>query len=432
MKGTIYHIGRNKNSNEIHIFNETVSSSHAQLLYDENGDLIIIDLSSKNGILINGEKIASPVKLFTNDIITIGTFNCTRSDIINAIKIFDFKNKKPEIRSILLNSSIDKKNNINNINKIYKMNYKTVFITITALAFVAVALGATLFSNELKGSKKVKNNDNVENISEKIKTNSISEPIKFKKQRTDVTYNFSCLSSTNDVRSNEMIFKFGEFTRNTQNTILNEIEITLNEEKEAGDNMIVQLKEKYTFKNNGSDYFKLNRIMKDLVKRLAKPRGVNYEMHFIEDTIMNVITLGGHIVVFKGMYDFCQSDSEIASIISHEISHNELGHSTLSLKKQKIAEKFGVFGQIAIAMENVLTTSFNQKQETEADLFGMDIMFPTSYENCDAIKLWNRMSEKEDEFNLADNFFRSHPYSRNRASCVDYHLKSNYNKECQN
>jgi predicted Zn-dependent protease len=170
--------------------------------------------------------------------------------------------------------------------------------------------------------------------------------------------------------------------------------------------------------------------MKDLVKRLANPRGVEYEMHFIDDTIMNVLTLGGHILFFKGMYEFCETDSEIASIISHEISHNELGHSTLALKKQKMANNFGIFGQIALTMESMVTTSFNQKQETEADLFGMDIMYPTMYKNCDAINLWERMSDNERDFSLTDNFFRSHPYSANRASCVSNHLKSNYNKKC--
>ena len=206
----------------------------------------------------------------------------------------------------------------------------------------------------------------------------------------------------------------------------------MSEEKEAGDKLLKHYKEKYTFKNNGSEYFKLNRIMKDLLKRLAKPRGIDYEIHFVDDTIVNVFTLGGHIVFFKGMYDFCETDSEIASIISHEISHNELGHSTLALKKRKAASKWGIIGQIALTVESMVTTSFNQKQETEADLFGMDIMFPTAYKSCDAIKLWSRMSEGENDFNPLDNILRSHPYSQNRANCVENHLESNYNKQCNN
>ena len=97
-----------------------------------------------------------------------------------------------------------------------------------------------------------------------------------------------------------------------------------------------------------------------------------------------------------------------------------------------MANNFGIFGQIALTMESMVTTSFNQKQETEADLFGMDIMYPTMYKNCDAINLWERMSDNERDFSLTDNFFRSHPYSANRASCVANHLKSNYNKKCSN
>ena len=430
MKEAVYHIGRNKNSNEIYVFNETVSSSHAQVIIDENSDLIIIDLSSKNGILVNGTKILSPVKLLKNDIITIGDFDCTQTDLLNAIKVFDFKNKIPSERSIPLKSSLVKET-IKPKNKI-KMNKKSAFITLIILGIVVVALGVTVTSDQRVKKKKYNKKNRVEKTAEVSESNSTEPIIKFKKQRTDVTYNFGCLASSGDVRSNEAIFKFGEFTRNAQNTVLNDVQVTLQEEKEAGDKLIEHYKEKYTFKSNGSEYFKLDRIMKDLVKRLANPRGVEYEMHFVDDTIMNVFTLGGHIVFFKGMFEFCETDSEIASIISHEISHNELGHSTLALKKQKMANKWGVFGQIALTMESMVTTSFNQKQETEADLFGMDIMYPTLYKNCDAIKLWKRMSDNEHDFNLAENFFRSHPYSRNRANCVEHHLESNYNKKCNN
>jgi len=430
MRETVYHIGRNKNSNEIYVFNETVSSSHAQIIIDENGDLIIIDLSSKNGILVNGKKIISPVKLIKGDVITIGDFNCMQSDLVNSIKVFDFKNQQPTERSVPLKSSLLKENNKAK-NKI-KMNKKSAFITLIILGIVVVAFGVTVASDQRVKKKKYNNKNRVEKTTEVSESNSTEPIIKFKKQRTDVTYNFSCLASSGDVRSNVAIFKFGEFTRNAQNTVLNDVQVTLQEEKEAGDALIKHYKEKYTFKNSGAEYFKLNRIMKDLVKRLANPRGVDYEMHFVDDTIMNVFTLGGHIVFFKGMFEFCETDSEIASIISHEISHNELGHSTLALKKQKMANNWGIFGQIALTMESMVTTSFNQKQETEADLFGMDIMYPTLYKNCDAIKLWKRMSDNENDFNLAENFFRSHPYSRNRASCVERHLESNYNKKCSN
>ena len=63
MQGDIYHIGRNQKSNQIFISDISVSSIHAQVLIDEDKNLIIIDLSSKNGTYINNEKISGLQKL---------------------------------------------------------------------------------------------------------------------------------------------------------------------------------------------------------------------------------------------------------------------------------------------------------------------------------------------------------------------------------
>ena len=128
----------------------------------------------------------------------------------------------------------------------------------------------------------------------------------------------------------------------------------------------------------------------------------------------------------------CKSNSEIAAVIGHEIAHNELGHLTLALKKQKASSEFGPLSDIFLHIENTLTVSFNQKQEAEADFFGIDIVYPTSYNTCEAINLWNRMSNKDSDFNITDNFFRSHPYSKNRAICIQNHLDKNYNHRCNN
>ena len=79
-----------------------------------------------------------------------------------------------------------------------------------------------------------------------------------------------------------------------------------------------------------------------------------------------------------------------------------------------------------------ISISFNQKQELEADLFGIDIMYPTKYKTCSAISLWKRMAEFDGSKNNFEIFFQSHPYSESRASCIKTHLTSNYNKSCNN
>jgi len=437
----LYHIGRDKAKNEIYIIDDSVSLSHAQILIDENVDLIIIDLSSKNGVFVNGNKIQFPLKLENEDVIKLGNFSFTKQDLLNAIKVFESNKKKGNPSNISLISSIQKiskkskpKNKIN--------TKRSTVITLIILGMTIIAFGANYLikqntiKEKLRGDKienhkdSIEGNDNKEEKSETKNKTPKKIQQKITKQSTDVTYDFSCLSTKDDGGSNEMIFEFGELTRDVQSTILKDIEISIKDEKQAGNNYVNELLKEKKSITKGKDYLRLNRIMKDLISRLAEPRGVKYEMFFIDDTIENVFTLGGNIIFYKGMYDLCLTDSEIASLISHEIAHNELGHSTLALKKQKMANDFGIFGEIALVFESIASTSFNQKQETEADMFGMDLMYPTHYHNCASVAFWKRMSEDENDFNISENLFRSHPYSKNRANCLRDHLNNNYNINC--
>lgn len=447
MRDNLYHIGRDKFDNEIYIINDSVSSTHAQVLIDENSDVVIIDLSSKNGVYVNDTKIESPVKLKTGDVITLGDFSFTNKDLLHAIRVFDYKQNLSKEKNVPLNSSIQE-----NSKPLKKklMTKKSLFIMLIALGLVITAFGANYFvkqnaikRNFEKNIKKDKADNSkeadIDETEETVKiekketentTTTTNNQNNKRKQRTDVTYDFSCLATEGDGGSNETIFVFGELTRNVQNSILKDVEISIKDEKEAGNKLVEKLKEEKKFITHGSDFNKLNRIMKDLIFRLADPRGVEYDMYFVDDTIKNVFTLGGNIIFYKGMYDFCISESELAAIISHEIAHNELGHSTLAFKKQRVANNFGIFGNFALLFESMASTSFNQKQETEADMFGMDLVFPTNYKNCASVSLWKRMSKNENDFHAAENFFRSHPYSKNRSLCLKRHLKTNYNMHC--
>lgn len=441
MKGRVYHIGRSNNSNELFIFNESVSTSHAQVIIDENNDLIIIDLESKNGVIVNGDKIVSPVKLIPGDTITLGEFKCTQKDLLHSIKVFDYKNNQPKLQSVVLRSSILKlkktpKKRKFKIGISVSNNFWIWFLFFVSIILFVIGIYSMSSQSELKEKYNKKNrNSKTEQIDDELSTEKKQKERKKsrsrKKQRTDVNYDFSCLITENDGGSNESIIVFGDLTRDVQNSILNGIDVTVSEEQKQGEQYITELKKNKRFITSGSELSRINSIMKNLVSRLAKPRGFKYKIYLVEDTLVNAVTIGGHIVIYTGMMNFCKNNSEIASVISHEIAHNELGHLTLNMKKQKAAQEFGIFGEIALLVESIATSSFNQKQETEADLFGMDLMYPTSYKNCSAISLWKRMAENENEFNVIDNFIRSHPYSINRAHCIDHHLESNYDKHCE-
>jgi pSer/pThr/pTyr-binding forkhead associated (FHA) protein len=404
--------------NDVVIENDpTVSRVHLAVFIDDEKNIFVTDLKSTNGTYVNGVKIEESVKLKTLDVLKIGNtlVNWPKflKDDDNIEKVYQTLNDSSEIAE----SEKIIKNSTKKVGNIYKYALVLIFIILGIILSMAFA------------EKEVNYNfDDIKNSNEDATT--LDYQNQQKKQRTNVTYDFSCLNSDGDAGSNDAIYSFGEITRDIQSSFFEDIDISIEDEQEQGRKLLKALKKEYRFIETGNNYNNLKSILNNLVSRLAKPKGFNYKIFLLDDSTLNAVTLGGHIFFYKGMFDFCKTNSEIAAIISHEIAHNELGHSTLAMKKQKAANDWGVLGEIFLEIESVTTLSFNQKQESEADLFGMDLVYPTNFKNCDAITLWNRMSQNESRFDIVENFFRSHPYSKNRSRCIKNHLKSNYNKNC--
>jgi pSer/pThr/pTyr-binding forkhead associated (FHA) protein len=404
--------------NDVVIENDpTVSRVHLAVFIDDEKNIFVTDLKSTNGTYVNGVKIEESVKLKTLDVLKIGNtlVNWPKflKDDDNIEKVYQTLNDSSEIAE----SEKIIKNSTKKVGNIYKYALVLIFIILGIILSMAFA------------EKEVNYNfDDIKNSNEDATT--LDYQNQQKKQRTNVTYDFSCLNSDGDAGSNDAIYSFGEITRDIQSSFFEDIDISIEDEQEQGRKLLKALKKEYRFIETGNNYNNLKSILNNLVSRLAKPKGFNYKIFLLDDSTLNAVTLGGHIFFYKGMFDFCKTNSEIAAIISHEIAHNELGHSTLAMKKQKAANDWGILGEIFLEIESVTTLSFNQKQESEADLFGMDLVYPTNFKNCDAITLWNRMSQNESRFDIVENFFRSHPYSKNRSRCIKNHLKSNYNKNC--
>ena len=69
--GRAWKIGRHE-SCEVKFQSNVVSRQHAMLQLDDNGDYILIDLGSRNGSFVNGQRVAIPVTLHNGDEISVG------------------------------------------------------------------------------------------------------------------------------------------------------------------------------------------------------------------------------------------------------------------------------------------------------------------------------------------------------------------------
>jgi predicted Zn-dependent protease len=207
--------------------------------------------------------------------------------------------------------------------------------------------------------------------------------------------------------------------------------VKLSEEISLGNVTLKQMKLKYKFIDTGVELNKLKLILNKLTSHIKTPRGFNYTIYLIKNDEINAFTCGGKIFFSLAMYNFCSSDDELACIIGHEISHNELGHINDQISRYKTAQTFGDIGEMSAVAGKIVTEPFNQKNETFCDFKGIDLALASGYDACQNIVLWQRMNRIEGKSKSIDDFFSSHPYSGTRAECSENHLKINYFKDCK-
>ena len=418
----VIRVGRGKNNDEI-LNDSTVSRNHLEIFFGDDGLVVVTDLNSANGTTINGKKITTPTKLDSLDILKAGNSLIKWKNYLKDSND-DNEESNTEIKEEPINDIDEINYSSETKSKNFFQDYKKELITLSVISFLLIIV--FLFKDKFQ---KVEGAITMFEKVETLYTNYV-EPIfdkvsLQKKQRTDVTYDFTCMNNNPE---NEIINGLGDFKRATDEIFLSDVQVSINDEINAGNDLLKFYKSKYTVLTSGNIYNYLRNILDDLTIRIAKPRGFNYQIYYIKADEDNILTLGGKIFVFEKFYKRFNNSSEVAAIIGHEIAHNEIGHSISDIKKYKLAKEIP-FGDIFLNIERELTSSFNQKQEVEADLFGIDLLMASTYNSCSSIDFWKRLADNERQ-NRIDNFLSSHPPSNSRLRCIRNHLKSNYNINC--
>ena len=181
--------------NDIVINDTFVSREHLEIFIDSDKNVFITDLDSANGTYVNGIRIKNSVKLETFDILLIGNTLIEWPQFLidgyNVDKVYETLKDPP----LLAKDPQEIENN--KLKPVYK--YSLISILILIVLFLVLS-----FVDE----NHYDINNVIGNTYETIKSNSPIGLNKQKKQRTTVTYDFSCLSNTGDIGSNDAIYNF--------------------------------------------------------------------------------------------------------------------------------------------------------------------------------------------------------------------------------
>ncbi len=249
----------------------------------------------------------------------------------------------------------------------------------------------------------------------------------------EMTYSYACVdSSVAGSKVNRTIGKAGDFLRDIA---VDEKNVTDKVQNEYGEAFHKDAIETGTFKllDDAAIQSYLDKALKELLDVRTAPSAIDYKIYALNDTTVNAFTFGGRIYITKAMYDRCKNRPALLyAIIGHEIGHSEKGHIKKTIQELMLHNK--IFGEengtAVFQIKKLLTGSFNQKNELEADYYGTDLSYALNQDICAAVVFWKEMAALENRYSQLEDFFRSHPFSSLRAECLESHIKTNFQRSC--
>lgn len=190
----------------------------------------------------------------------------------------------------------------------------------------------------------------------------------------------------------------------------------------------------------------LNNLGNTLVTAQPGARGeANYDYFFfcVRDPMLNAFALpGGFIGVHSALLLAAQSESELASVLSHEIGHVTQRHIARQLGEQKTdmliplaamvlaalvagsspdAAMGVMMGGQGVAIQRQL--NFGREAEREADRVGFQIMGAAGYETNGMVAFFQRMQSATKMYDTSMPWLMSHPLTTERIADIQARIR---------
>jgi len=169
------------------------------------------------------------------------------------------------------------------------------------------------------------------------------------------------------------------------------------------------------------------------IAQVSQKNDFNWEFNLVEDEQANAFCLpGGKVVVYTGILKYAKNDDQLATVISHEISHALARHGAERMSQSMVQQGVGMIGNIVVGAtapqyQNAFNMAYGagsnlgvmlpygRLQEIEADEIGILLMYKAGYNLNEAVKFWENMSEGKSG---GSDFFSTHPSSNTRVSDI--------------
>jgi len=205
-------------------------------------------------------------------------------------------------------------------------------------------------------------------------------------------------------------------------TILDVTALSDEEENAVGKELDKQISNDLRFTKERK--FNLKKIFNNLMKYIERTK-INYNYKVVQTDEVNAYAIaGGNMYINTGILDFLDNENEIAFVIAHEISHNELRHCIKRVQYAVLASSVDPsFGEIVQTAYGIYSMPFSKYDEFDADENGVSLMLKAGYNKSGAVTFFEKLEDLEKEYGMdqrdaLNDFISSHPTARERRDRV--------------
>jgi len=201
---------------------------------------------------------------------------------------------------------------------------------------------------------------------------------------------------------------------------------SLSDDVEIGRRSASQVESQYRTYNDP----RVSRIGRQLAARSAIPN-LPWRFRVIDRADANAFALpGGYVYVTSGLLRRTRSDSELAGVLAHEITHVTLRHGTNQASKAMLARMplqilsgrlggglVGNLAQLGLSFGlNSLFLKYSRGAETQADLGAVQLMRRSGYNPNGLVSFMQTLG------NRGGGFFSDHPNPSNRIGRIQQEI----------
>jgi len=157
---------------------------------------------------------------------------------------------------------------------------------------------------------------------------------------------------------------------------------------------------------------------------------------FADDQINAFALPGGKIGVYQGLLSVAENQDQLATVVAHEIAHVLSRHSNERISTQYATStglelasvlagqstpvKQTLFGLLGVGAQVGVLLPFGRKQESEADIVGLELMARAGFDPRQSVNLWQNMNAASGSG--PPEFLSTHPSGQTRIRSLQQHI----------